>query len=847
MRRIHKTKLLILAFIVLLTADTLLASTSAPDVTIVESSQGYDPRFPSIAKLPDGKLVMVYYSNTSHVNTTGGIIQVKTSTNNGNTWSNPTTIVDYRTTFPGLDARDPHINVLSNGDLILNFFTGKWNGSFIPSPYQEHVIETRVAKCTDGSGTNWSTPIIVPTNRQTNATSGAIIELPNGNLLLPTYGRVDYTQPASTNNAYAHTSTDGGVTWSTGTQITTAYYGEGYNETSLGYVGNTVYSISRPSGRIFKSADNGLSWQAHSLEPHYMHAPDFLPFNDNSLLLTYCIGSSELGYSDRTVYGKLFDPSQNWADSPEMVIYDPACTGQDMGYPSSVKTANNRILTIYYQNGCNNIIGGTFTDFSDWDSDNIITFEEDIIGSVPVGFIQVGGVGRVSSNESVSGSKSLEIIDNSSSALTNIVKQTTASSSKIVEFKIFPVSTPQSLCFGLASGGNSNDNAVFHLAFKEGGAFKWYDGVSWHEELNLAGDPIFNQWNSIKIIALSTQNADIYLNGVYAGTAHNWHSNFTTMDRIRFMSGSTVGTGLQYYIDDLKIENVVSPLPITFESDNIGSVPSGFVQVGSIGRVSNNESVSGSKSLEIIDNSSTVVSNIVKQTTASSSKYVEFKIFPVNSANSICFSLSSGGNYNSRAVFHFCFKDGEPLKWYDGSNWNPDLNLAGNVIFHQWNVVKILADDTQSAKVYLNGVYAGTAYKWNSFATLDRIRFMSGSTVGYGSQYYIDDVRISDEIGSLKSTLSNNSTDSETYIDNTNSTQITYEVFPSPAADFITLKNDNASDLHIELYNLSGVKLAEYNDNSTLVNIDISELNGGLYYLKITNNEEDSFVKIVKE
>lgn len=354
--------LILLFFITLISAGKLcnLKIMHLPDLTIVSSRGDYKPYFPSITKLPNGKLIMVYYWNTSHITTTGGKIFSKISTDNGETWSASSLLVDYSDTYPGLDARDPHINILSNGHLILNFFTGKWNNGYVQSPYQDHIIETRVAKCTDGSGTNWSDPVIVPTNRNSNATSGAIIELSNGNLLLPTYG--SYNNGDS--RAYVHISYDGGINWTEGIEVTNEYYAEVYNEMTLGSINNVVYAIARPNGKIFKSIDNGLSWKIHSFEEHKMHAPDFLPLNNHSLFLTYCKADNEPLYKDRTVYGKIFNPSLNWDENPEKIIYESVCTNQDMGYSTSVITNDNRILTIYYHVGCKNIIGGTFSEFN---------------------------------------------------------------------------------------------------------------------------------------------------------------------------------------------------------------------------------------------------------------------------------------------------------------------------------------------------------------------------------------------------------------------------------------------------------------------------------------------------
>lgn len=100
-----------------------------------------------------------------------------------------------------------------------------------------------------------------------------------------------------------------------------------------------------------------------------MHAPDLLRLNNDSLFLTYCKAYNEPFHKDRIVYGKVFNPSLNWDERPEKIIYQPVCINQDMGYPTSVVTDDNCILTIYYQSGCKNIIGGTLSELDYWEID----------------------------------------------------------------------------------------------------------------------------------------------------------------------------------------------------------------------------------------------------------------------------------------------------------------------------------------------------------------------------------------------------------------------------------------------------------------------------------------------
>src|SRR6185312_797731 len=96
-----------------------------------------------------------------------------------------------------------------------------------------------------------------------------------------------------------------------------------------------------------------------------------------------------------------------------------------------------------------------------------------------------------------------------------------------------------------------------------------------------AGSVTFDAWNEIEIDALSTSDANIFLNGALKGTATAWNS-FSTVDRVRFMSGSTSGTGDDFYVDNVHFWSQVDD----FETDTIGGVPAGYTVVGASGAIS---------------------------------------------------------------------------------------------------------------------------------------------------------------------------------------------------------------------------------------------------------------------
>src|SRR5439155_24788502 len=126
----------------------------------------------SIARLGNGDLLVVYYDSPEHVSPAGRISLVR-SRDAGRTWSAPTVIVDTP-----LDDRDPSITVTRSGTLLVSYFVRNDDGT------SGGVF---VARSDDG-GNTWSRDARVDTDLVGPATSARIVELANGDLLIPIYG-----------------------------------------------------------------------------------------------------------------------------------------------------------------------------------------------------------------------------------------------------------------------------------------------------------------------------------------------------------------------------------------------------------------------------------------------------------------------------------------------------------------------------------------------------------------------------------------------------------------------------------------------------------------------------------
>ena len=164
-----------------------------------EAAGGY-AAFPDICRLPGGDLFCVFYSGYGHVSTPraqwpkGGRIMAVRSRDNGREWSKPAVVMDT-----DLDDRDPSVASLSDGTLLLNWFT-----------LDKGRLAVWLARSAD-QGHSWSRPAeLVVQSSYWFACSSPVRELPDHSLILGLY----HEDPKK-NLAFGATvkSYDGGKTW----------------------------------------------------------------------------------------------------------------------------------------------------------------------------------------------------------------------------------------------------------------------------------------------------------------------------------------------------------------------------------------------------------------------------------------------------------------------------------------------------------------------------------------------------------------------------------------------------------------------------------------------------------
>ena len=334
------------------------------DVGIVyRNEDSYCGPISMLARLPDDELLLIFREGKWR----GRIVHMDPATrtsllrsrDNGRTWFSQVT------PDPG-GGNGTAIARLADGTLIANSF--HW--LFVPTA-ERHVLAGRpglkdldwlgmsvamggvfmTRSRTDGY--TWAPPrhIDEPSNWPAVACHGAVMELPDGELLLPVTGRRG-------EGAQAHgivlRSRDKGMTWGEPVCITDdAPADVSFHETRLLLCpsGRVLAMHRTPKGNYFQnvSTDDGRTWSGtrdSGLWCGGSSPPDLRLLADGRVLLTR-------GYR-REPFGVRAHISENegdtWPERNEVVLRDDG-PDRDVGYPSTAQLKDGRLVTVYYWHG----------------------------------------------------------------------------------------------------------------------------------------------------------------------------------------------------------------------------------------------------------------------------------------------------------------------------------------------------------------------------------------------------------------------------------------------------------------------------------------------------------------
>jgi hypothetical protein len=335
-----------------------IGARTTPDVVVARRTSTRNTYFPTAELLKNGQIVVVYYDSPDHVSRSGRISMVR-SRDQGRTWSAPTVVIDGPN-----DERDPNIVETARGTWLVSYF----DSDTMKAPSSQGVF---VIRSTD-EGHTWSAPARVGTTLRGPATSAKIVQMDNGDLLMPVYGAT----PAGTDAvAVVIRSADDGLTWPPDGEATIASApGVNFVEPALAHLGGgRLLAMIRTEGAERAayenySIDGGRTWSTAAKTTLIAQASDLLPVVEGEKhLLVHTWGdiSGRFGDSRPTVMQVIQFrefPLKRWTDQPRL-LHQGHCWN-DEGYPSSVRLRDGRVFTVYYD-ACAGYIGGTFSVLAD--------------------------------------------------------------------------------------------------------------------------------------------------------------------------------------------------------------------------------------------------------------------------------------------------------------------------------------------------------------------------------------------------------------------------------------------------------------------------------------------------
>jgi len=332
--------------------------------------------FPAIARRTNGELWVsfrraggfsveaVRRGKYDHVDR-GARIALTRSTDGGRTWESARILPPFD---PECGEQDPSIAELRDGTLLINFF--RWRvvpaaeKSRLPYPARQQydgswsdVEGPWVIRSTDGGATWDMQPTLVASAPLPRAgTSDAVLELPEGTLLMGIYG-ADYG--SSVCRAYAVRSTDGGRTWGESALIARDPNRKiSFEEPALARLPRgrliAILRSGEPGNYQYLhqsfSDDNGHTWSAPEPTPMWGHPAHVLLLRDGKLLCSY--GYRRPPYGIRACVSA--DDGRTWDIAREIILRDDGGS-RDLGYPCTAQLFDGTLITVYYIHGADAI------------------------------------------------------------------------------------------------------------------------------------------------------------------------------------------------------------------------------------------------------------------------------------------------------------------------------------------------------------------------------------------------------------------------------------------------------------------------------------------------------------
>jgi hypothetical protein len=314
-------------------------------VTDAVTGQGY---FPVIVSLGGENLVVVHRAGAGHMGLAGRLDVIR-SEDGGKTWSAPSTVADSER-----DDRNPALGVAPDGTLVIAYhWQGCYDAAGVWDPSLDRV-DTRVVYSRDG-GRTWTDDALIDYTAVNSASPFGKIHTIDGVMHMmiytgPTFGATDATLRvgAAATPTYILRSTDAGRTWGDPTLVAL-----GLNEADMAVLPDGAWLFAARSEQqgeqaiyACRSEDRGRFWTLLGrVTEAAEHPPDLTLLGNGWVLLTF--GHRHAPYGVQGMISK--DGGRTW--EARRLVYDDALPGGDIGYPSTARLADGRLVTAYYTAG----------------------------------------------------------------------------------------------------------------------------------------------------------------------------------------------------------------------------------------------------------------------------------------------------------------------------------------------------------------------------------------------------------------------------------------------------------------------------------------------------------------